>query len=175
MELDLVERLAAAQWRLRRAQRMEAAVMNAQRLEVDTVSGDVNDLGFDAGLMASLPTLAMLHRYEARLMRDYHACVKLLVQIQKERQALEALEAMNMMEANLLHRLKMDWQAGEAFEEAFCHLDAPKPSHSPTRPQPAGDETNPSRLDKTPGRHSPPSLPPRPTDSPNTGPSARQA
>jgi len=80
MELLLVEDVAAAHWRLRRAEHMQTTWMSAQ-LQKTTATDPV--LALEA--IMNSPAMRMLQRYEARERRAYESAWRKLTDLQKDR------------------------------------------------------------------------------------------
>ena len=75
VELGMIEEMAAAFWRLRRAWAIETSLMD-QGVEAAQSRGEVARIAAAFSSLADSPQLALLHRYEARLHRMYQRSIK---------------------------------------------------------------------------------------------------
>jgi hypothetical protein len=86
MEQALVERIAAALWRLRRAERLETMLL-------ERALGDADDPGADPLALLDGPRLTTLLRYQAHLRSELYRAHAALRRAQRERRAAEVREA----------------------------------------------------------------------------------
>jgi len=66
VELGMIEEMAAASWRLRRAWAIENKLL-ADEMDSQPLEGDLDRIAASFRTLASSPELALLHRYETRL------------------------------------------------------------------------------------------------------------
>jgi hypothetical protein len=92
VEMDLVQQIAAASWRIRRISGMESALfeleMDRQREQVETDFEFIDEATRQALVLdcTSKPTSHnLLHRYEARARRAYNQALRNLMDLQRER------------------------------------------------------------------------------------------
>jgi hypothetical protein len=82
VELGMIEEMAAAFWRLRRAWAIETSLMD-QGVEAAQPRGEVARIAAAFSTLADSPQLALLHRYEARLHRMYQRAMNTFLLLHK--------------------------------------------------------------------------------------------
>lgn len=101
VECDLVDRIIAAQWRLRRARQMETLTLESERFTEDPDTGETIDLGFAHAFKQNFQAWKTIQRYESRQSREIARCLKELRLLQSEESDPSLSEA-DAFEASLL-------------------------------------------------------------------------
>jgi hypothetical protein len=82
VELGMIEEMASAFWRLRRAWAIETNLMD-QGVEAAQPRGELSRIAAAFSALADTPQLALLHRYEARLHRMYQRSMNTFLLLHK--------------------------------------------------------------------------------------------
>jgi hypothetical protein len=85
VEMNLVEEMVGAAWRVRRSAGMQTMFLDTQFASIEPSGNEGQDLLDSLNKLAASPALGLLHRYEMHYHRIYHRSIATLLKLQKSR------------------------------------------------------------------------------------------
>ena len=167
-EIDILEEMVAARWRIRRMMTIETGLLNAEILSQQSKSDNPDPTIHLASAFRSLiddsRSLALASRYEARLQRLYDRSYKTLRELQQARRSEEPTPPSN---------IRIHWfnPSEEPDQPTESGPPAPEPE-LPNEPTAGAPLAQPPSPPPTPRSSAPPAWPELPNE-PTGGPASR--